>query len=68
MSFLSLLGILVFLYSLLVFGLGMQMLKEAQASCTSTRLYLLGLIVVCMVEVVLAWHVGPGFYGMQYLK
>jgi hypothetical protein len=68
MSFLSLLGILVLLYSFLVFGLGMQMLKEQNVSCTSTKLYLLGLIVVCVVEIVLAWQVGPGFYGMQFFK
>jgi hypothetical protein len=66
MSFLSMFGLLVFLCSVLVFYMVTKALQANNQDLTFMKIYCTSLIIIIITEIVLAWNIGPGFYGMKF--
>lgn len=65
MSLLSLLGIISFLIMLSLYYNGIKQLKGNEGKIL-IQIYYIMLTVVIITEIVLAWDVGPGLYGMKF--
>ena len=66
MSFLSLLGMIIGLFQI---NVCYQVSKNAKTNSEKvfTQVYYALVTVVIIIEVILAWNIGPGFYGLKFL-
>lgn len=67
MSFLSLLGMIIGLFQINVCYQGSKNVKT-KSEKVFIQIYYALVTVVVIIEVILAWNIGPGFYGIQFLS